>query len=90
MISTERGLEPCRAGGLLGVAGEAKPVKFPGKGMGPSLRACGAITELGLPLTLTVLGTSLPSSGLPFNLPGGLRGSQESGNLRSHGSKLSG
>lgn len=31
-----------------------------------------------------------PNSGLPFNLPGGLKGSQETGSLGSHGSKVSG
>lgn len=38
----------------------------------------------------SVLGTPFPSSGLPFNLPGGLKGSQETGSLGSHGSEVSG
>lgn len=40
MISTEGRLEPCRES--CGVVGEAKSVKFPGKGTRPSLWACGA------------------------------------------------
>jgi len=38
----------------------------------------------------TALGTAFPGSGLPFNLPGGLKGSQEAGSLGSHGSEVSG
>lgn len=37
-----------------------------------------------------VLGAMFASSGLPFNLPGGLKASQETGSLGSHGSNMSG
>lgn len=69
---------PCKGNGALTQG------KLPGGARGAiGLESWGSLRD-------TVLGVMFPSSGLPFNLPGGLKGSQETGSLGSHGSKVSG